>query len=106
MSDLEPKRKQEFEDRYHANALTEGEGRHIQVHAPCPCCGAADWLVHGLQTAVAAYHKGATCKECSRTVHAEVDYDERGMSLKLVQTAGPPAPEWVGIRYVAVGAEE
>lgn len=98
-----PRSMEEFTARYLRNQRVGGFGLDTHMVAPCPFCGAAEWMtwhitgqVGGHEDMQTAMQQGATCGECGRSgrfVHYPTPAG--GTQITLVQTGGPDVPEWM-----------
>ena len=67
----------------------------LMVKLPCPFCSAPDWKTYTWQNTAQAVTEEATCSHCNRTAKYEVVTRMGQRILELVQTDGPPQPEWL-----------
>ncbi len=94
----QPTTQDEYSKRYAENTKTSGTGIYgVRCHVPCPFCAAPDFMVHAILEVEDAYAKGATCKECGRSMHAIVTKSDSATRMAFVQTGGDDPPPWVPI---------
>jgi hypothetical protein len=99
----EPASFDEYNSRFHANQKYSGFGLDTTIHMPCGFCGSPDFMVAKVIDTESVMKRGATCKECGRSLKAIFTHHPAGgKSFEFVQTGGPDAPAWLPpIRRVA-----
>jgi len=82
-------------ERILRNVVYEGGGLDgVVVHA-CPFCGAPGWLRMSLAVPPVDGGPGEChCSECGRTGRLDIVRGAGVVTLELVQTGGPPLPDW------------
>lgn len=100
----EPATKEEYERRYMENYRVEGYGiEGVTNHFPCPFCAAPDWHVvriidFGVPPGEGTYHsKPIECQACGRSARYASQRTGGGVTMGMVQTAGPDPAPWVPI---------
>jgi hypothetical protein len=82
--------------RFKKNERISGFGiEKATVHMPCPFCAATDFLVYRIIDVHEALAKGATCKECKRSLGADQVGREGCVTVSFYQSGGPDQPEWL-----------
>jgi ribosomal protein S27AE len=89
--------KDEYEKRFKENYRVEGAGLDMQIHAPCPFCGAPDFHVYRLDQLQEVTGKETVCKECGRGFRAHWQNDASTTTGGFVQTCGDDPPDYVPI---------
>lgn len=96
----EPEDQTAFERRFKAAYRLSGAGLDVAVHYPCPFCAAPEWLVQPVFATRLDHGPETTCVECGRSARFLTDAPGPGsVTVELVQTGGPPPPEWVPARW-------
>jgi len=92
-----PKNCEEYLERSARNQSVEGYGLgSVYIHAPCPFCGAKDFMVYELMTVNEAMQKESICSECNRGAKFILDKCDHGnLFFEMVQTTGPDQPDWL-----------
>jgi hypothetical protein len=93
----QPKTKEEYLERFHANERVSGHGiAEVRIHAPCPFCAAPDWSEWLIIECEQAMQKVTTCKECGRSGKFVFSVNTPGnKQFEFVQTGGDDPPEWL-----------
>lgn len=97
----DPANMHEYNQRYNDNTRFEGRYAETKTVMPCPACCAPDWLDFPVTAAMNDYQdvtKPTKCKHCNRTFQFKMDRSEAGITMRIYQTDGPPAPEF--LKYV------
>lgn len=94
----------EYLKRFHENQRITGFGLQTTMHAPCPFCAAADFMVFKIQQTEKAMVDGAVCKECKRGLRAIMHRGAGGavVSFEFVQTEGPAPDPGIGVPAIRV----
>ena len=95
----DPKTLEEYNRRVADGNRITGYGMNVTVHSPCPLCGAAGHREFRLLAMQEETVKPVTCKECGRTSKMEYHNTPNSTQFEIVQTAGPPAPPFVPVRF-------
>lgn len=101
----EPTSKEEFERRFRGHTRMSGQGAEVQVHMPCPFCGARDWAVYRLLEMPARLARPTECKACGRSAALLTDWGASSASGRFVQTGGPDAPPWSALPRLSLDVD-
>lgn len=94
--DKPPTNYQEYLARCAKNQVITGRGLgNVFTHAPCPFCGAPEFMVFEVMETELAMVKEHTCAECERSAKFMVFDIAGGKTFHLVQTGGPDQPDWM-----------
>lgn len=77
-----------------ANTTITGFGLDTTMHAPCPFCGAPDFMVYRIIDSREAMAKGGTCTACKRSMRGIVQSNPLQTQVSFVQTGGDDLPDW------------
>lgn len=90
-------------DSYHLRTLKHtkisGYGPNTAMHMPCPCCGAANWLVFKILNTEATTERGKVCEECHRGFRAIYTRQHNSKTYEFVQFYGPDVPAWHSAKW-------
>jgi hypothetical protein len=86
---MEPKSKEEYEQRFKSNSKITGYGMDTTVHVPCPFCAAPNFMSYKITEVEDVLGNGSVCGECNRGSRGIVLKIKGGTTIELVQTSGP-----------------
>lgn len=96
MTDSAPNSLDEYNARQNRNNHFTGSGIDgTELHAACPFCASADFMVSKIMDTQATMTKGAVCRECGRGAKAIFRQETETTSFEIVQTCGPEQPDWL-----------
>ena len=101
---MDPETVEEFNRVFQANTEMTGFGVDVEVHMPCPFCGAAHWRCTKILDFETNLEQEEVCSACDRGARTivrtrfNVEGAEVEKILTMVQTSGPDGPSWGPMR--------
>jgi hypothetical protein len=91
----EPVSLEEYNRLFAQRTRIDGYGLDVTTVIPCPFCSASDFASWRIVSCHEDMGREATCRECGRSARTLVATDGSATTGELVQTGGPPPPDWL-----------